>query len=433
MNRYAVALAADSAVTTTYWQGGKRQTRYFKGANKIFSASNRYPVGLMIYDAAGLQGVPWEIIVKAYRSQRGDTPQNDLKDYAKDLFKFIASNKELFPREHQDKHLISSIVEAMSRLTFAVANKPEGRDAIVAAFEVAKAAIEGDAFIDGFDCAAAIKAAAKHKDEVLKASAGDGDFVKAKEFIDADQLFELATASVFKREWTTLETTGVVFAGYGENQYFPELLHHQCYGVIQGSLLCEPVQNRSRIGIGVDNSSAIEPLAQSDMVKTFIYGASPSALNEIGNLVNEALSSFENSLVEKGHLQKGTDFAELRNQASVEFGKKSTSYLFSSHTRPLRQVVGMLSVPEMAELAETLIAIESLKERVTKPTESVSGPVDVAVISKGDGFIWIKRKHYFEADLNPRFFARQVQAQGESHEREDTLRKSRRSKSSARE
>ena len=32
-------------------------------------------------------------------------------------------------------------------------------------------------------------------------------------------------------------------------------------------------------------------------------------------------------------------------------------------------------------------------------------PIDVAVISKGDGFIWIKRKHYFNPALNHQFFA----------------------------
>ncbi len=42
-----------------------------------------------------------------------------------------------------------------------------------------------------------------------------------------------------------------------------------------------------------------------------------------------------------------------------------------------------------------------------RPTESVGGPIDVAVISKADGFIWIKRKHYFDPALNPRFLARQ--------------------------
>lgn len=42
---------------------------------------------------------------------------------------------------------------------------------------------------------------------------------------------------------------------------------------------------------------------------------------------------------------------------------------------------------------------------VTLGQETVGGPVDVAVISKGDGFIWMRRKHYFSAALNPQFFS----------------------------
>ncbi len=75
LNREAVALAADSATTVTYWEAGQPKVRYFKGANKIFHISKKYPVGLMIYDAGSLQGVPWQIIAKAYREKHGDVPQ----------------------------------------------------------------------------------------------------------------------------------------------------------------------------------------------------------------------------------------------------------------------------------------------------------------------------------------------------------------------
>ena len=80
--------------------------------------------------------------------------------------------------------------------------------------------------------------------------------------------------------------------------------------------------------------------------------------------------------------------------------------MFDLHTTPLRRVVGNLPIDELADLAETFINIESLKERVTRPTQSVGGPVDVAVISKGDGFIWVRRKHYFDKALNPRYMAK---------------------------
>jgi hypothetical protein len=51
-------------------------------------------------------------------------------------------------------------------------------------------------------------------------------------------------------------------------------------------------------------------------------------------------------------------------------------------------------------------------------TETVGGPVDVAVISKGDGFVWIKRKHYFRPELNPGFFSNYFKASEEARENE---------------
>jgi hypothetical protein len=49
---------------------------------------------------------------------------------------------------------------------------------------------------------------------------------------------------------------------------------------------------------------------------------------------------------------------------------------------------------------ESLIYLTYLQKRITFAAEDVGGAVDVAVISKGDGFIWIKRKHYFKNELN---------------------------------
>ena len=76
------------------------------------------------------------------------------------------------------------------------------------------------------------------------------------------------------------------------------------------------------------------------------------------------------------------------------------------HAFPLRRVLGALPVDEMAELAETLINLQSLKEKVTKPSQTVGGPIDVAVIAKNEGLVWIKRKHFFDIGLNSRYMQR---------------------------
>ena len=69
-------------------------------------------------------------------------------------------------------------------------------------------------------------------------------------------------------------------------------------------------------------------------------------------------------------------------------------------------MVLFMAKQESSHLAESLVNITSLKRKYSPDEESVGGPVDVAVISRNDGFVWAKRKHYFPAELNQRYFAR---------------------------
>jgi hypothetical protein len=140
---------------------------------------------------------------------------------------------------------------------------------------------------------------------------------------------------------------------------------------------------------------------------TFICGASIDALVEIDDFFEKCIDGLVDAMKKSGTITGDFDYSTEKSAACIDFRERVSEYLAREHTKPLRNVIGMLSVGELAELAETLVSIESLKERVTRPTESVSGPIDVAVISKSDGFIWIKRKHYFDPELNARFFAHQ--------------------------
>ena len=63
MNRWGVALAADSAVTI------KKTANTSKSRDtglKLFMLSKYHPVGVMVYNDAALLGVPWETIIKLY-------------------------------------------------------------------------------------------------------------------------------------------------------------------------------------------------------------------------------------------------------------------------------------------------------------------------------------------------------------------------------
>uniref|UniRef100_UPI0040476E04 hypothetical protein n=1 Tax=Roseivirga sp. TaxID=1964215 RepID=UPI0040476E04 len=67
LNKNAVAIAADSAVTI----GGGNGRKILNKANKVFTLSKTHPVGVMIYSSASFMQTPWEIIIKIYRKQLG--------------------------------------------------------------------------------------------------------------------------------------------------------------------------------------------------------------------------------------------------------------------------------------------------------------------------------------------------------------------------
>ena len=59
---------------------------------------------------------------------------------------------------------------------------------------------------------------------------------------------------------------------------------------------------------------------------------------------------------------------------------------------PVIDMVDNLPRAVLASTAEALVSIQSLRHRVTMATETVSGPIDVVLISKADGLVWVKRK-----------------------------------------
>ncbi len=62
-----------------------------------------------------------------------------------------------------------------------------------------------------------------------------------------------------------------------------------------------------------------------------------------------------------------------------------------------------MPIQDAIELAEFLVDLTIKYERfVLMPgAGTVGGPIEIAAITKHEGFKWVKRKHYFNGDLNP--------------------------------
>lgn len=420
MNRHAVVLAADSATTVTSWKEGIQEKRYFKGANKLFELSRHAPVGLMIYGSAGLQGVPWELAVKTFRDGLGDKKHDTLSGYATEFFDYVHREDKLFTAEQKKLSLTNLIGAAAGRLQDRILYKfgAETVDELAAvplarlAEVMSTVAADIDSqnmpdLIQDADIAAAIaNNAAEFANavvEILPIFKQSPERSQLAHFF-AETLIKLA----IKEFCYYADRTGIVIAGYGNDDYFPVLEVYECYGFLGERLICSRKDDLSRV---MDSSApaVIQPFATTSMIDTFRFGVAEDVFGAVFNSTLEVLPEFAKQVMEEvgapGAVPEARllELAEIaRNQHTDRWFKQTRDQHFS----PLSNVIHSLPLPDMAGLAKSLIELESLKERVTKPSESVSGPIDVAVISKHDGFVWIDRKHYFKAELNPRFMKR---------------------------
>jgi len=414
-----VVLAADSATTVTSWKDGQPERRYFKGANKLFELSRSGPVGIMIYGSAGLQGVPWELPIKAFREGLGKEQYDALQTYPERFFEFVEHNDKLFSTETKNDALFSMVGAAAYRLQLILAKNLDtpqiedlaGKTAaeIEQALEAAEAFVEG-LVLDGRLTEVDIANAAANTSDAIAAEAPTAITVfiqSADRHHLIPRFVNLLARLAVKQFFDFADVTGIVFAGYGKEDYFPSLEVYECFGFLGDRLIVS--RNEQSRAMGANTQAVIQPFATTHMIDTFRMGVSLDVFGAMHDANMTALRDVGRKvLVECGAQTPISDarLEELVTEVHQTHSDRWYQQIRNQHIFPLSSVVNSLPLPDMAALAKSLIELESLKERVTKPSESVSGPIDVAVISKHDGFVWIDRKHYFKPELNPRFFKR---------------------------
>jgi len=422
-NRLGLALAADSAVTFSSQKGNT----YASGANKIFQLATSAPVAVMIYNGATLHGMPWEVILKAFRRSLGNRSCSKLSEYRDTLISYLnAEALLLLPeeiRQAASKHayevaagtLYGAMLKSQPILEQAapIADIDALRTAADQAFQEIEQTLEPLPVLPGLSDQDLQPALDEYTESLANLI---DDHLRAQSSVllgtlDSRRLARRAIETAFKMGNQVLQEgyTGLVLAGYGDDDYLPSFLSLHCHGFV-GTRLLLTQESQGDINLGV-TASLIHGFAQRAMIETFTQGASPEVWRSVGMAFNTHAAAACRSIVQSsgGH---ATDeqIADAVAAVANDFNKQWAYSTFDAHLKPLREIVAGLALDELTELAETLVMLESLKEKVTSRTQSVGGPIDVAVLTKEDGLIWIKRKHYFDPALNQRYINRLQQS-----------------------
>ena len=432
MNLQAVALAADSAVTA-YPDGNQK---IFSSANKLFALSDIAPVGILVYGNANFMSIPWETIVKEYRHNLGRKTFAYLHEYSADFCRFVAEEIGSYVSEQQQLDYAKGLAEQIfTEIKHEIHRRVE---------PIVNQAIEDSGRFE-------MEEVAQLEDKLTREVVNEyhSRAKKANLIESTPENFEKMMRGTLSRDLKTIRTSvfgqprlqrglsqklnyiavkviggffddvarhspsgtsGVVVSGFGDRDIFPSMSLIRIEGMVQDRL---KVHIQEEVVLSADSPSTIVPFAQIDMVRQFMEGIAPNYLPYLHQSVVSHLGRYTDALLEILNKYSNIDIEKLREALDQYYPQMADSFVEDvqkvsarNFSQPIMKVVAMLPKEQLAEMAESLVSLTALKRRVSSQEETVGGPTDVALITKGDGLIWIKRKHYFAPELNPSYFTR---------------------------
>lgn len=417
LNKRGIAIAADSAATYST----SATNKIINNTNKIFELSKKYPVGIAIYNNLDFHGIPWETIFKTYRDVHlKDKSFPKLKDYAEDFWGYLHSVILTKVSVEDQKAQVAYLAHQL---------KEEAKSTAIKQLELSKTDIDSNSlfsemtsFLTGLSedyklhnrtsefNSYKISQFQNYANEVIDSVLSDlmQDTACPEDFpkIFISTLFSIISADTI----VYLSQTGLVFWGYGEEELFPSYYHYEVSLAFDNKI---KYVERSNYEVSNQKNACVAPFAQTDVSNTVVRGIDPKLRDTINKNLLLAFDGFRNNIIDVLS-QAGAPETLLDALHNIEISNQTSSfisflndYIQNNYIDKLLNTVAFLSKEDLADMAESLVRMTCLKRHITTDEESVGGPVDVAVITKGDGFIWIKRKHYFNRELNPHYFERQ--------------------------
>jgi len=403
MNQRAVALAADSAVTLV--DGGTVVVR--NEQRKLFNLIDKKPVGLMFFGLADLMGHPWEHLIEHYQKKQPTQGSATIREYAASFTGILDGLTEFFPKDrYRDEY--RRILASVFRYVFHLAqflresqdpSAPEVGDTAV--LETAIERVWRDyQFRDDGSARANLSCFPKDFGATVAAQYGEA----AAELIAygfapfglgkqaTQKLKEIGVFCVVKDLFLE-DVAGLVFAGFGNDERYPVVVTWFVSGIIGG--YAKRMEASADV-IDGEVRSKIRVFADSEVTNAFIrgidlnlerrlYGGFRMMMHGLVDQVVGALPGMESSARETIRDRFQRDFVPKYMES---FHRMMAEYQQQAFINPVLRVLEIAARNELAETASQLVSLNIFKKRIMAHRETVGGAVDVAVISRENGFQW---------------------------------------------
>ena len=352
------------------------------GFKKLFKLDDDLPMGLMIYGSANFEKVSMENLIADF-SKDTDFSKVNMVMGVKDAFiDFLANNTPHHDFERDIEISFPRFKEEMSEyLKELSAEEIDLKMEIYSKLKIPDFLRQLDEYKK-----------CNHLFKKLKSEIGAGKWKALKNYF-------------FYRLY--LYSTGIVIAGFSDDERYPSYVNVEL--ILNNAGKIEIKSEKSELN---SSENMIVPFAQTNVIWGFLEGINPEFTDliewshpmSLNNYLDDFISfiDLENNIADgqvNNVLKRVNEFKSLiddKNQEYMDFIDISRKYFLNQKLEAL----GLLSKKELAEMVETLIKVTSLRYQASMDLNIVGGEVNVAVISKFDGFVWVKKEEYYSRDLN---------------------------------
>ena len=404
MNRQAVVLAADSAVT----YGGGQNPVVTLEAEKILELTET--IAIMVYSRGDVLGRSWSQIAHAFRKDAPQREYSTVSECAEAFFAFLDDNRKLFPEteelEEFEELMRAALMTVLSHARAMRAYPGSGLEDDDAAFNAALDVYLEHLRHDDFgNPRERLDVFATFDRDAFQARYGamiDGLIAEALgEFGQQDHvrshIFEfaymIATQPAFLEPYA-----GLVFAGFGSEDLFPVYSHYY------GSILINGTMKRAHdettlVGVDDGPNAYLRTFAQAEMTHAFLRGIHPymfDVMTSLNLVTNEAAAeaALKSAGLEQDKINAVMDelMANQIPQLTGEFVHATQSVSQQEFINPFIKVVSASGKKQLAETAKALVELNILKGDLHMNQTGVGGEVDVAMVSRTTGLEWHAKK-----------------------------------------
>ena len=204
-------------------------------------------------------------------------------------------------------------------------------------------------------------------------------------------------------------STELIFAGYAKGTDRPSILRVTITGCYLGRISAEYDRE---VTVTDERHGYILSYGDTGIIDSLKNGIGQNYTNQVHNLLDEKMACLLKKVYGKIDANKGDERWENLRKCMDDIGAAKLIEDYDRSVLGIRKEredvlwtnsIASYNLTQMASLAENLVYVTELHKKLLTQPETVGGLIDLAIITREDGFQWLNRKSWYQPSVGGQY------------------------------